>query len=220
MPRSRAIPAAADTRSCAWHELQPPMRMKLWLCFSRRGRAISIAFCGDRTAVATLCVVTAVCTIVALRNAAEQAGHLRYRRACSRECGRSRRSRPRSSHRRPSPRSSFTTSALIGIGSRGEHQRRIAAVVPAVHVGAAIEQQLHGFGASCAGRVAERCLTELRPRAGIRALLEQQLHGAGAAVAWRRPSAPSRLRRSLRRRVRPCRSAGASHRHRRAARPH
>ena len=65
-----------------------------------------------------------------------------------------------------------------GIGSRGEHQRRIAADVPDVHVGAAIEQQLYGFGASCAGRVAERCLTELRPRARIRAAVEQQLHGA------------------------------------------
>ncbi len=38
-PRPRAMAAAAEVRSCAWHELHPPMRMKLWLCFSKSSKA-------------------------------------------------------------------------------------------------------------------------------------------------------------------------------------
>ena len=36
---SGAMAAAAEVRSCAWQELHPPMRMKLWLCFSKSSKA-------------------------------------------------------------------------------------------------------------------------------------------------------------------------------------
>src|SRR5688572_1000700 len=64
MPFSRTVAAAADTRSCAWHELQPPMRMKLWLCCARCGIAFSIAACGD-LAADTACTGAALSPLIA-----------------------------------------------------------------------------------------------------------------------------------------------------------
>src|SRR4030095_5792392 len=46
IPRLRATAAAADGRSCEWQELQPAMRMKLYLCFSNSTIAFSTAWDG------------------------------------------------------------------------------------------------------------------------------------------------------------------------------
>ena len=145
-----------------------------------------MAFCGERTAVTTLCVVavfwrSSLFATPPSRRVTSVSPRLlaRMRRGLL-VVGREARIGALADEQ-------LHDFGVDGIGSRGEHQRRIAAIVPAVHVGAAIEQQLYSFGASCAGGVAKRSLTKLRPRAGIRAAVEQQLDGAAGCRSSLRP---------------------------------
>ena len=160
------------------------MRMKLWLCFSSSGKALSIALCGDLTAARPYAGDGAFAIDAALRDTAEQARHLCVA-APARKHLRGFVVVGREARVRALCEKQLHDIGVHGIGARREHERRIAAAVPAVHVRAAIEQHLHRFGVPRAGGVAERRLTKLASHVGVGALLEEQLNGARAAVGRR-----------------------------------
>jgi hypothetical protein len=163
--------------------------MKLWLCFSRRGKGDFNRLLWRSHRRGNVVRVDRTLTIVALRNAAEQAGHLGIATLArknegglvvvGREAGIG-----------ALAEEQLHNFGVDRVGSRSEHQRRIAAVVPAVHVGAAIEQQLYASALPAPAALPSAVSPSfVRARASA-PLLEQQPHGVPRCRCCALPSTP------------------------------